>query len=79
MQPRKQNGGASKGDRTELGVYSGKFVCPCRHYGTSKSPNMGPEIDERRAKKKIVRRVLRVFLWSNEELNKHTTTLKAFT
>ena len=19
-----------KGDRTELGVYSGKFVCPCR-------------------------------------------------
>ena len=43
-----------KGDRTELGVYSGKFVCaPGRHDSTNIAPNMGPEIDERRAKKRL--------------------------
>ena len=39
------------------------------------SPNNGPVIDERRAKKSV-RRVLRVFLWSNEALYKHTIIKK---
>ena len=44
--------------------------CPYSIY--KYSPKIGPEIDERRANKKIVRRALRVFLWSIEELYKHT-------
>ena len=73
MQPRKQNGGASKGDRIEVGVNSGKLVCPCRQCGTSIAPNMGPEIDERRAKKRLSEERLE----SSCGRMKHTTLMKA--